>query len=200
LFSGRVASIFRLRREAIARSAFFNNRLSGLHSGYPTRCTAPRGLRLLSRSGMAARLCCALWPVSCKDHAHCVVEATRRSTSSRHDPVTVGRSVTYSSLEARITCFSYDGAGPCERNTSSRFYCCRRCWHCLGRHALARRSRTRAIDRARARPSARATTIGSPIDANASLAYDRAEYGTQPVIGPSEVRPGWRYQGGPKSH
>jgi hypothetical protein len=51
-----------------------------------------------------------------------------------------------------------------------------------------------------ARPSAQATTIDSPIDANASLAYDRAEYGTQPVIGPSEVRSGWRYQGGPKSH
>jgi hypothetical protein len=50
------------------------------------------------------------------------------------------------------------------------------------------------------RPSAQATTIGSPIDANASLAYDRAAYSTQPVVGPSEVGSGWHYQGGPKSH
>jgi hypothetical protein len=36
LLSDRVGSIFQLRREAIARSAFFNNWLSGLHSGVIT--------------------------------------------------------------------------------------------------------------------------------------------------------------------
>ena len=51
-----------------------------------------------------------------------------------------------------------------------------------------------------ARPSAQARTIGSPSDANASLAYDRAESRSLPTVNSSAAESAWRYQGGPKSH
>lgn len=51
---------------------------------------------------------------------------------------------------------------------------------------------------AEARAGGPAAAISSPIDANASIAYDRAPYGAQPLIDPNEVGSSWRYHGGPK--
>jgi hypothetical protein len=51
-----------------------------------------------------------------------------------------------------------------------------------------------------ARPTAEARTIASPSDANASLAYNRAESRLLSPVGRSEAVSALRYQGGPKSH